>query len=365
MGEKDRKLTKFDFVVGNPPYQENRDTTKDMPIYNCFMDAAYEIADKVELITPARFLFNAGATPKIWNQQMLNNNHFKVLKYEQDSSNVFANTDIKGGVAIHYYDKSNDFGSIGTFLSFNELNTLMSKIKKIPNFISINTIMYPYSTYTLSENLWNDFPEMKKEVEYIAKNRNKLSKEEKEGKLSNLRIITTNIFDLLPDLFLDKKPEKGQYCCLLGRQKNVRTYKYILKKYIDTADNYDKWKVIIPKSNGSGAIGKVLGTPLIGEPLIGYTQSFLGIGDFNTKKEADACMKYIQTKFARTLLGILKITQDNPPEKWKYVPLQDFTDKSDIDWSKSIKEIDQQLYKKYGLSEDEIKFIEEKVKEIV
>lgn len=62
------------------------------------------------------------------------------------------------------------------------------------------------------------------------------------------------------------------------------------------------------------------------------------------------------------MLGILKITQDNTRDKWKYVPLQDFTSNSDIDWSKSIPEIDQQLYRKYGLSKDEIDFIEEKVK---
>ncbi len=64
------------------------------------------------------------------------------------------------------------------------------------------------------------------------------------------------------------------------------------------------------------------------------------------------------------LLGILKITQDNPPEKWKYVPLQDFTSSSDIDWSKSIAEIDQQLYAKYDLSDEEIDFIETHVKEM-
>ena len=61
------------------------------------------------------------------------------------------------------------------------------------------------------------------------------------------------------------------------------------------------------------------------------------------------------------MLGVLKATQDNPPAKWAYVPMQDFTDESDIDWSKPIEEIDQQLYKKYGLSEDEIAFIEKNV----
>ncbi len=73
-------------------------------------------------------------------------------------------------------------------------------------------------------------------------------------------------------------------------------------------------------------------------------------------------MKYIKSKFARAMLGVLKITQDNPKSVWKKIPLQDFTPNSDIDWTKSIPEIDQQLYAKYGLSQDEIDFIEEKVK---
>lgn len=100
---------------------------------------------------------------------------------------------------------------------------------------------------------------------------------------------------------------------------------------------------------------------MIGKPMIGYTYTFIGVGKFNNIEEAEACLKYVKTKFARAMLGILKITQDNTPEKWKYVPLQNFTENSDIDWSKSIPEIDQQLYKKYGLTEDEINFIETKV----
>ena len=62
------------------------------------------------------------------------------------------------------------------------------------------------------------------------------------------------------------------------------------------------------------------------------------------------------------MLGVLKITQDNPPDRWYYVPLQDFTSASDIDWSQSIADIDKQLYKKYNLSDEEINFIETKVK---
>ena len=77
---------------------------------------------------------------------------------------------------------------------------------------------------------------------------------------------------------------------------------------------------------------------------------------------AENALKYIKTKFARTILGTLKVTQDNNKATWKNVPLQDFTSKSDVDWNLSIPNIDQQLYKKYKLSKDEINFIESTIK---
>ena len=85
---------------------------------------------------------------------------------------------------------------------------------------------------------------------------------------------------------------------------------------------------------------------------------------FDNRKEAENCLKYIKTKFVRAMLGTLKITQHNLASTWANVPLQNFTNSSDIDWTKSIEDIDKQLYKKYGLSEKEISFIEEKVKEM-
>ena len=116
---------KFDFIIGNPPYQEETEGTSDKPIYNFFMDQSYTVADKVELISPARFLFDAGKTPKEWNKKMLSDPHLKVLHYEQNSSRAFSNTDIKGGIAITYRDGDKDFGAIGAFSSYPELNTIL------------------------------------------------------------------------------------------------------------------------------------------------------------------------------------------------------------------------------------------------
>ena len=149
---------------------------------------------------------------------------------------------------------------------------------------------------------------------------------------------------------------------IVGRFNAKRTYRFIDEKYLVLPENYNKFKVFLPESNGSGAIGEVLSTPLVGEPLVGHTQTFISFGAFDNREEAENLLKYIKSKFARTMLGTLKITQHNKAPTWENVPLQNFTNNSDIDWSQSIAQIDRQLYNKYGLNEKEIAFIEEKVR---
>lgn len=205
--------------------------------------------------------------------------------------------------------------------------------------------MYLQNRFDLNA-LYEDYPEAKGIISSDGKER---------------RIVTSS-FNKLPVFKEQGDEDSVRILGLAG--VNKRTYKWIKRKYIEDNGNLGQYKVVLPKSNGSGAIGEVLSTPLIGEPLIGYTQSFIGIGSFDCRETAEAVLKYVKSKFARALLGVLKITQDNPPEKWKYVPLQDFTSASDIDWSKPIPDIDRQLYAKYGLDEDEIEFVESHVKEM-
>ena len=341
---------KFDFAIGNPPYQETSENTSDKPIYNLFMDSAFEVADKVELITPARFLFQAGKTPKDWNEKMLNDKHFKVLAYKQTSKDVFPGTDIKGGVAITYRDNRKFFGPIISFTHFEELNSILFKVKSLEGFSSIQNIIHQQNKLEL-DVLYQDHPNY---INIIGSN-------------GTERRLTTKIFEQLPCFFNQKENDKQ--IGVLGLIHNQRVYKYINMKYITVDEKLKSFKVLVPASNGTGALGEILSTPLIGEPLIGepligFTQSFIGFGCFKDKQAAESLMKYIKTKFARTLLGILKITQHNHADTWKFVPLQDFTYNSDINWGASIKDIDRQLYKKYKLSADEIDFIETHVKEM-
>ena len=342
---------KFDYIIGNPPYQDEaigENVTYAPPIYHLFMEEAYKISDKVELIHPARFLFNAGSTPKDWNRKMLSDPHFKVLYYEQKSAKIFADTDIKGGVAISYRDAGKKFGAIETFTAFDELNGIMRKVYLSTGFESFSKIVVTRTAYRMTDKMHEDHPEA---ISQLSK--------------GHPYDMSTNIFERLPQIFYDDKPEDGkEYIQMIGRENNKRAYKYVRCNYINDVANLSKYKVFVPAANGSGALGEILTTPLIGQPLIGHTESFISIGSFDTEEEASACYKYVCSKFARCLLGVLKVTQHNPPEKWKYVPMQDFTVDSDIDWSQSVSGIDRQLYRKYGLDQREIEFIESHVKEM-
>lgn len=103
---------------------------------------------------------------------------------------------------------------------------------------------------------------------------------------------------------------------------------------------------------------KVLGRTQVIGAGVGCTGTFITAGAFQTELEAVNCQKYLKTKFARALLSINKITQHNPPDCFRFIPNQDFTADSDIDWSKSIANIDRQLFTKYGLDWEQILFIE-------
>lgn len=339
---------KFNVIVGNPPYQDRRTGTSDNPIYHLFMDLSYELSDKVVLITPGRFLFNAGKTPSQWNKKMLGDEHLKVQYYYNKSSDAFPEVQLPGGIAITLRDKQQTFDAIGVFTKFDELNSILKKVTETSSFLPIDEHIYTQNKFDLNK-LYEDYPDYKTII----------------GSSGREKRLTTSIFTQL-SVFSEDKNSEYDYA-ILGLVNNSRTFKYINSKYLENHKNIGLYKVVLPKSNGSGALGEVVPTQLIGQPVVcepntGYTQSFISIGAYNTKLEANSCYNYLNTKFARTMLGVLKVTQDNNKSVWNFVPNQNFTSVSDIDWTKSIEQIDQQLYKKYNLSNEEIEFIEKMIK---
>ena len=348
---KRKWLMRFDFVVGNPPYQdETLGEQKNYmpPVYHLFMDSAYSISDKVELVTPARFLFDAGSTPAVWNKKMLTDKHLKILLYEPDSSKVFPNINFRGGVAVSYRDAGKDYGEIEVFTPYKELNGILKKILPIVKEHSLADIAISRTSYRLTDTMHKENP---KAMSCLTK--------------GHPYDMATNIFDLLPFVFHTNKPNDGkEYIMVVGRENNERCYKYIRRDYVNEVSNLSKYKILLTKASGKGEFGEGLASLILGFPMLANTETFLSIGNFDTESEALHLQSYIKSKFLRALLSVLKVTQDITPIKFKYVPLQDFTMSSDIDWSQSISSIDLQLYDKYELSEEERNFIETHVKEM-
>ena len=348
---KEEKMKKFDVCIGNPPFQDETIGDNDTyapPIYHKFMEGAYEIADVVELIHPARFLFNAGSTEKTFNAKMLIDPHFKVLHYEPDSKRIFGGKVIKGGIAITYRDESKEYGAIRVYTPYPELGRIFKKVTSSRGFFPFSNIITTSYAYHFLPSLYENKPELKgiasKGHEYDLK---------------------SNVFEKMPGAFLEKKPsESDGIIRILGRTKAGRTYRYIERKYINEVENLDSYKVFIPRAFGTGEFGEKTPEVVYGNPGDGSTETFMSIGKFDNEQASNHAAKYIKTKFARTLLGVLKKTQDNTVGKWDFVPLQDFSNTSDIDWTQPIPGIDKQLYRKYGLTDEEIEFIESHVKEM-
>jgi hypothetical protein len=345
---------KFDVVIGNPPYQEDSvgESTHNMPIYDKFMDAAFEVGTKVVLITPARFLFNAGYTDKAWNERMLADEHLSVAHYEPDSNRLFPGLSdpIKAGIAVTYRDSERKLGPIGFFIKHPELNLILHKVEassggSLTDLGITNDRQHRYTTKMHEEN-----PDARALMS--------------EG---NPYKLDAGAFGRLPFLFHEEVPSDGHdYVEVYGLAGRKRATRWLRRDYITGPRSFGAYKVAVPAANGSGSttdfFGVALNNPTALGPNVGVTGTFLTIGSFETEGEAEALLKYVKSKFARAMLGVLKVTQHNAAHTWRHIPNQDFTPASDIDWTKSIPEIDTQLYAKYGLTEAEVAFIEDNVK---
>lgn len=337
---------KFDVVIGNPPYQAEAqgEGTRDTPVYHLFMDAAYEVGTKAVLITPARFLFDAGFTPKAWNEKMLADPHLTVPIYVRDSSELFPGTKIRAGIAVTYRDEECVGVPIETFTAYDELNSILHKVRESGTAFIESLGITSSRSYRYTDKLYEDHPEA--------------LKLRPEG---NTALVNTNTFEQFSFLYYETRPaDDHEYVQVLGVIKNKRFRRWIRSEYVTGPESFDKYKVALPAANENNKLGW-MAAPEVVEPGVAVTQTFLTIGAFETEAEAQACFSYVKTKFARAMLYVLKVTQHNPRATWRFVPAQDFTTGADIDWTKSIPEIDAQLCAKYGLEPSEVAFIREKV----
>ena len=347
---KDKENMKFDSVVGNPPYQENisndsGNASLSKQLFPDFIKTSINLKPNfLTLITPSRW-FTGDAQDKSFlklREFVKKNNHFIKIVNFPEASSIFPNVLISGGV--NYFLYSPDYiGDVQFTEYYNEDNKIITKRPLFEK--GLDVILSSSKNYKIIQKIKSDnFISLTT----ITQGRNAFG------------IVGKNV-----DEISDATKQQGLYELRCKHEEIRYVDKSFITKNIEIAN---KWKIFISKANGAAGLltdekkVDILGKPYLGQPLSVCTDSLIPIGCFDSKFEANSLISYIKSKFLRYIVGLLKVSQNIYQNVYQFVPLQDFTKNSDIDWSKSIAEIDQQLYKKYNLSEEEIAFIEEKIK---
>lgn len=337
---------KFNAVVGNPPYQIEGGSggSNDAPIYQLFATFAENLkANCISLIIPSRW-FAAGRENLLgeFRSRMINNSSLEKLIVFSNATDIFTNVEIKGGIC--YYLINNNYNGKCCYI-LHEDSSIIESIRDLTTFDII---------------IRN--PQLAKIVQKIVKFKNAkyvdsiISNDTPFGISSNPKSSKKNPMKIYEDCNSHHNTK------LYHIEKLVRKVGYVDRTYITKNSKYiDKWKVFVPGAGGSGNDPYVLGKPIVAPSNSVCSQSFL-FAAFDDDIQANNFKSYLLTKFFRALVSAIKISQSAPNRVYKFVPIQDFTNSSDIDWSKSIPAIDKQLYSKYGLTQDEIDFVENRIK---
>ena len=337
---------KFDAIVGNPPYQQSISTNKDnsalsKQVFPYFIRLCIELNPQyLSLITPSRW-FTGDAQDKSFlrlREFIQDHNNIKEIHNYSDASKVFIGVEIKGGVNHFLYQR----GFSGEMTFYNYKENIVTQNRR-PLFIDgLNVV------------LSNDI--------YI-----KTIKKIKAIDFKPLTEITTgrNAFGIIGKPSFLEQVSVGEY----NQDLSTLICKNGIKRYIDpdlvqkNREIFENYKVFISKSAGAPRSDKhIIGKAFVGGPLVACTDTYFPVGSFNDETQALNLKKYFHTKFLRYLVSVVKSSQNVTQIVYRFVPLQDFSSKSDINWTKSIGEIDQQLYAKYKLSNEEIEFIDKMIK---
>jgi hypothetical protein len=340
---------KFNAIVGNPPYQDTGGAggNNDAPIFQHFCRIASKVSAKYSsLVIPSRW-FAAGRENLLaeFRKEMLNSGQVEKLIVFSDSSKLFSNVEIKGGVC-YYLENKNHEGKCKYILHRDNLVQ--------ENEISLNAF-----------DILIREPKLSSIVEKVEEVRNKLelstvdkiiSSDTPFGIPSNPKESKKTPFKVYSNTSIEHNT------LLYHIEKGVRKIEFVkLSEIVKNKNDVNKFKVFVTGAGGSGNDPKVMGDPEYAPRNSVCSQSYL-YSAFNTEEEAKCFIKYIKTRFFRVLVSAMKITQSAPSKVYKFVPLEKLNSSSDIDWSKSIPEINKQLYKKYGFTKEEIGFIESMIK---
>lgn len=341
---------KFDAIVGNPPYQEmdGGAQASASPIYQHFVTTSKAIEPEyISFIMPTRW-YVGGKGLDNFREEMLSDIHLRVLYDCLTPEDIFPNTNIRGGVCYFLWDSSYDNTENLTRVVTFENNEVVADVLRPIKVEGIDLFIRDGQAIKIINKVFTN--KSQKTMDKFISVRKPFGL---EGSFINSK-----------DLHSENQGLKNPVVCY-GRGQ---TLGYVEREIIKTRINWiDKWKVFTPRANNIGTeLSDDNLNTFIGEPGTICTESYIVVGadlDLNSSS-AENLSKYLTGKFARYMHSLGKASQDATAKTYRFIPLQDFTDKSDINWSKSIKEIDKQLYKKYNLSEDEIDYIENKIKEM-
>lgn len=302
----------------------------------------------ISLIMPSRWMTGGKGLDR-FRDEMISDTRLQLLHDYADSSVCFSNVDIKGGICYFLWNKDYNEKCDIFYHKGNETTNSWRFLKEdgCDIYIRENLLIgIKDKVGTLNEGTFN----------LIASPRKPYS-------LAGDAIKSRTKYGLPP---MSEEPISGGYT-LLGLDSGLRRiYRYLPQDYPFThADGLDKYKIFISESYGTREkIGEIIPSPVLAVPGMLCTETFIQIGPFDTKAEMNNCDKYMKTKLFRALVGMRKQTQHATRTVYSFVPLQNFTDHSDIDWTQSVADIDRQLYAKYRLTPDQITFIETMVQPV-
>jgi hypothetical protein len=329
---------KFNVIVGNPPYQEmdGGAGVSAKPVYNHFVSISKKIKPNfISMITPSRW-FAGGKGLDEFRDEMLNDNRLSKIVDFVNAKDCFPNTSIGGGINYFLWDNQHKSECEFSYVHDGVRDTMQRKLNEFSIFIRYNKAV---------EIIHKTNAKNEEKLSVIVSSRNPFgfssNKRGKSQKFENSISIYSS--DGLSYISESEVGENNQY---------LNTFKVMISKV--TSEHAGE-----PDKNG---MFKILSRTELIKPLEVCTDSYLVIGSFIKYDDAVSLLKYLKTKFLRFLL-LQAVTSINlSKDKFDFIPLQDFTADSDIDWSQSILEINKQLYKKYILTKEEIGFIESMIK---
>jgi hypothetical protein len=339
---------KFNAIVGNPPYMEmdGGAQASAKPIYNEFVDIAKKIEpDYISMIMPTRW-YSGGKGLDDFRESMLKDKRLAVLHDFLNPDEVFPKTNIRGGICYFLWDKA-----YGSDSELTEVITHQEGAEPVSVMRS------------LKSGETEIFIRHKAALDIIEKVKTSEDFNSFEGSVSPLRPFGFRGYFTNDERFRSEATGLSNPIICYGKGKKIG---YVEESEITTRKKWiEQYKVFTSRANNIGTeLNDDNLNTFIGEPGTICTESYMVLGaDLKLDRpSAINLSKYCSTKFTRFMHSLYKASQDATSKTYKFVPLQDFTANSDIDWSKPILEIDHQLYKKYKLSDEEIAFVERMIK---